>query len=141
MSALRVIKATWHEDGTATVLGRATARNGSGSPTGVRTEGNFLKQSNVSTITCAVYDRSSSTPANAIETPTVTISTSVLDTVVTTSVLWDEDTVGYNFLHDLANTNFPNGDVIYRVTYTWTLTGGEVFRIAYEGRAEPSVGS
>ena len=55
-----VFKVQWHEDGSATVLGRITARNGSGSATGIAGEGNWLEQADISTITCAVYDRAGS---------------------------------------------------------------------------------
>lgn len=140
MSAQRVFKVVWHEDGSATALGRATARNGSGGATGMRGEGSWLKQADVSTITCAVYDKSSSTPETAIATPTVTVSTSVIDSPVTSNEIWTEDTTGYNFLHDLAASNFPTGDHVYRVSYTWTLSGGESFHASYEGRALPKFG-
>lgn len=128
---------TWREDGSATVLGRLTARNGTGAATGVAGEGNWLKQADVSTITCAVYDLDSATPSTAISTPTVTVSSAVLDTPVTTTVLWTVDTTGYNFIHDLAATAFPTGSRRYSVEYKVTLTGGAVLWGVYEGQARP----
>lgn len=124
----------WREDGDATVLGRITARNGTGAATGVAGEGNFLKVADISTITCKIFAGDSTTAATE---PTVTVSTEVLDTVVTTDVLWTKDTIGYNFLHDLAAINFPTGDETYRVEYTATLTGGAVFHGSYKGSARP----
>ena len=136
MSAFKV---AWQEDGTATVLGRITARDGTGTATGVNGEGNWLKQADISTITCAVFDLSSSTPTTAIATPTVTIATHVLDTPVTTNVLWTQETgtvTGYNFLHDLPASAFPTGEHIYRAEYKITTTGGAVLWGAFEGPAE-----
>ena len=127
----------WDEDATATVLGRITAREGTGDATGIAGEGNFLKQADISTITCAVFDLSGSDPNTAIATPTVTIATDVLDAPVTTDVLWTQDATGYNFIHDLASGNFPTGGSRYSVEYTVTLTGGTVFHGEYSGLARP----
>lgn len=131
-----VFAVEWSEDGDATVLGRLTARNGSGSATGVDGEGNWIQQADVSTITCKVFDIEDDdteiTPA-----PTVTVSSAILDTPVTTNVIWTEDDVGYNFVHDLAASYFPVGGRRYRVEYTVTLSGGAVFHGIYEGVARP----
>jgi len=131
-------KVAWNEDGSATVLGRITARNGSGTATGVAGEGKWLQQADVSTITAAIFDLDGATPDTAATpAPTVTVATDVLDTPVTDDEIWTADTVGYNFLHDLANTEFPEADRRYRVEYTVTLTGGGVFHGAYQGTARP----
>lgn len=126
----------WNEDSSATALGRITARDGSGAATGVDGEGNWLQQADISSITCKVFDLDSTTPDTAIATPTVTVSDAVLDTPVTTNVIWTKDTIGYNFIHDLANTNFPTGNHTYRVEYKVTLTGGTVFHAVYQGIAK-----
>lgn len=127
----------WSEDADATVLGRLTARNGSGSATGIDGEGNWLQQADISSITCNIFDLDSSTPDTATATPTVTVSSVILDTPVTTNVVWTKDTTGYNFIHDLSNSYFPTGDRRYRVEYKVTLTGGAVFWGIYEGTARP----
>jgi hypothetical protein len=128
---------TWKEDGDATVLARLTARNGTGAATGEDGEGNWLEQADVDTITCKVFDMDDD-PDTAIATPTVTVSSAIQDTPVTTNVIWTKDTVGYNFIHDLAASNFPTGGRRYRVEYTVTLVagkGGGVMHGAYEGVA------
>lgn len=125
----------WHEDSDATVLGRITARNGSGSATGVNGEGNWLQQADVTSITWKIFDLQSATPEIAATSGTVTISTSVLDTPVATNVIWVQDAIGYNFIHDLAASNFPTGGRDYRLEYVATLTGGEVFHGVYQGQA------
>lgn len=131
------IQVTWNEDGSATVLGRVTARDGSGTATGVRGEGNWLQQADLSSITCSVFDLSSETPDTAIATPTITISSVIVDSPVSTTVLWTEDTTGYNFIVDLAASNFPTGNNVYRVEFKFTTTGSAVFWGIYEGRAVP----
>ena len=128
---------TWKEDGDATVLGRLTARNGGGAATGIDGEGNFLQIADIATITAKIFDLDSATPDTPISTPTVTVASAVLNTVVTAQTIWTEDTIGYNFLHDLAGSEFPTGERQYRVEYTVTLTGGAVFHGSYIGSARP----
>ncbi len=114
------------EDGSATILGRLVARDGTGAATGVRGEGDFIKQADLSTITCSVFDLDGGSPEVAISTPTVTIADDVLDVPVTSNAIWTKDGTGYNFLHDLPVATFPTGDNKYRVEYKVTATGGAV---------------
>jgi len=132
-----MFQVAWTEDSDVTVLGRITSRTGSGAATGVAGEGNFLQQADVTSITWKVFDLQSATPDTAITSGTSTVSTVVLDTVVTTSVLWTKDTTGYNFAQDMAASNFPIGDRTYRLEFVVTLTGGAVFHGIYEGVAKP----
>lgn len=136
-----IFNVQWVEDGSATVLGRLAGRTGSGNATGVDGEGNWLQEADISTITCKIFDLDSSTPDTATETPTVTISSVILDTPVTTNVVWTKDTIGYNFIHTLSSTYFPTGDRRYRVEYEVTLAGGGVFHGIYVGTARPIRGS
>lgn len=131
----------WHEDSSATVLGRITARNGSGAKTGVDGEGKWLQQADISAITCKVFALDGSTPNTPSATPTVTVSSDVLDTPVATDTIWTKDDVGYNFIHDLASTLFATGGHRYRIEYKVTLSGGAVFHGVYEGTAQPIRGS
>lgn len=134
--SVNTIQVTWREDGSATCLGRLTAEDGTGEWTGVNGEGNFLKQADISTITCAVFDLDSSTPTTAASTPTVTISSAIQDPPVTDGKIWDVDDIGYNFKHTLASTVFTTGGHRYRVEYKTTLTGGSVGWAVFEGQAE-----
>ena len=127
----------WSEDGDATVLGRITSRAGSVAATGIDGEGNWLEQADVASITCSVFDLDSDTPDTPITTPTVIVSTSVLDTPVTVNTLWTVDTTGYNFIHDLAATNFPTGSNRYSVEYAVSMTNGGKFHAIFEGIARP----
>lgn len=135
MAATDVYEVSFNEDGSATVLARMTARDGSGSATGVAGEGNWLEQADLASITCSVFDLTSSTPGTAIVTPTVTISSAILDTPVTATTIWCRDTVGYNFIHDLPVTAFPTGGNLYRVEYKFTTTGGSVGWLLLQGIA------
>jgi hypothetical protein len=134
-------KVEWNEDGDCTVLARVVARNGSGAATGVDGEGNWIEVADLTSITCKVFDLSSSTPDTPITTPTVTIADAIKDPPVTSATLWTEDDTGYNFLHDLAASNFPTGDHRYLVEYTFTLTGGGVFHLVLDGVARSVRGS
>lgn len=126
--------ANWNEDGSATVLARLTARTGSGTATGEAGEGNWLKIVDVSTITYNVYDLDGTTPTTAISSGSLTVASVVIDTPVTANTLWTFDTVGYNFLHDLAANTFPDAHR-YRLEYTVTLSGGAVVHGIFEGPA------
>jgi hypothetical protein len=137
----REFQVTWNEDGGATVLGRITARDGSGAATGISGEGNWLEPADVATITCKVFDLDSATPNTAFATPTVTVVTSVVDPPVTSTAIWTLDSTGYNFIHDLAASNFPTGKHRIRVEYEVTLTGGGKFHGAFTGRVKPIRGS
>ena len=135
------IEVTWHEDGNATALARITARNGSGSATGVDGEGNWLQQADLTSIACKVFEKGAG-QVSLVAEPTVTISSAVLDTPVTTNVLWTQDTTGYNFVHDLAATNFRTGTFEYIVEYTFTVTGGDKLPpLVFEGCADSVLSS
>lgn len=121
--------------GSHTLLARVTAREGTGTATGVAGEGNWIKQADLSAIACNVYDLSSSTPSTAVVTPTVTISTAIQDSPVTTSVLWTLDTTGYNFVYNLPTTAFPTDGHLYKTEVKFTLTSGTIGFAVYEGLA------
>ncbi len=141
MTALDKIIVVWQEDGSATALARVCARDATGAATTIDGEGNFVKQADLSTITCKVFDRSSSlgTPDTAIASPTVTVSSAILNTPTTDNVIWDMDDIGYNFVYDLAGTCFPTANHKYLVEFAFVTTGGSTWVIAYEGIASPVV--
>lgn len=145
MTTLGKISVSWQEDGSATVLARITARDGTGAYTGVRGEGNWVKQADLSAVTYKVFDTSDTwpTPTTATSSGTVTISTSIIDTPVTDGHIWDvdDDTVGYNFLLDLPGSCFPTGDHRYLVEVYFTSTGGSTWAVQWEGVAAALNGS
>ncbi len=140
MTALDKIKVTWQEDGSATALARVCARDATGAATGVSGEGNWVKQADMSPTTCKIFDRSSATPDAVVSSPVIAAG-AILNTPVADGLIWDVDPVGYNFLVDLAGTNFPIGGHKYLVEFYFTTTGGSTWCIPYEGVASPVVGS
>ncbi len=144
MTTLDTITVKWQEDGSATALARVCSRDATGAATGTLGEGNYIKQADLTSIGCKVFDRNSTTPDTAIATPTVTIATSILDTPDTSGLTAVDDAgnaMVVNFRHDLAGTNFPTGGHKYRVEYSFLTTGAATWVIAYEGIASPVVGS
>ena len=127
----------WQENGSATTLGRVTAWNGTGAATGINGEGRFVQQSDLSSITYGVYSRDNDGAFTAVsgESGTLVIATNILDTVDATNEVWTQDTVGYNFRHDLPATSFADAETFYLVEYVFTFTGGEIARKRYRGPA------
>jgi hypothetical protein len=124
-------KANFKEDNDGSVLGRLTASNGTGAATGVDGEGKFIKQADVSTITYEIFDLEA--PTTVAFSGTLLAANVILDTVVTSNEIWTKDSTGYNFKHDLAASNFPNGGVTVLVEYTVTLSGGAILTGSYQG--------
>lgn len=126
-----IFAASFKEDNDSTILGRITARNGSGAATGVDGEGKFVQIADVSSITYEIFDLEA--PTTVAFSGTLTVANVILDTVVTSNEIWTKDSIGYNFLHDLAATNFPEGNRTVLIEYTVTLTGGEKLTGEYQG--------
>lgn len=126
------VEVVWREDGSASVYARVVARDGTGSS--VAGEGKALKQADLSSVTFRTYEESD--PGTAINTGTVTISSSIFDTLQTSTddPVWTGD-YGFNFRHDLAPANFPDGGKVYVVEYKFTTTGGAVAFAVFRGQA------
>lgn len=123
------------EDATHTLVGRLTWRSGSGAYTGVRGEGKWATQANVSSLAYAVYDLGTDEvpiTATLVTSGTWTVSSVLVDTPVTPSTtpssdaLWKLDQVGYNLSADLSATAFPTGGNNYVVRVTATFSDGSV---------------
>ena len=117
------------EDGGATFMARVLGNDGAA-----------ITQSSISTITCAVYDLSTSTPTVAILAPSLVVATVVFDTLQT-DARWTADATGYNFLHAMPATAFPTGKHTYKVEYKVTPASGAVFWLVFEGFAEEIITS
>lgn len=141
MNAIHRHQTRFQEDGSATLMARVCASDGTGAATGVPGEGNWVKQADLSSITCKVFNRSSSTPDTATTAPTITISSVIQDTPVTSRVLWDVDYTGYNFVYAVDPATFATGGDEYLVEMVFTSTGGAKWTIGFEGLAEAVVGS
>jgi hypothetical protein len=89
--------------------------------------GTAITQASLSAIACSVYDLDSATPNTAVATPTVTIVSSVFDTLQTGGA-WDKDSTGYNFSHTIGKAVFTSGGHRYKAEYKFTPTSGDSWR-------------
>lgn len=129
----------WKEDSTPDILGRVTARNGTGLATGINGEGKFLKQADFDNITAQFYNLTTD-PDGEDPTPlTLEPSDVILDTPDDSEEIWVKDDVGYNFIHTPSAALFATGGSIYRIEYRFELIGGEVFHEYFEGPAQPII--
>lgn len=75
-----------------------------------------------------------------VEEDEVDISACVFDTLQTGDPRWDQnDTLGFNFAHLVEGTAFDERGQ-YRVEYTFTETGGNKWKLVFEGPARSSNG-
>jgi hypothetical protein len=97
-----ILYAETFEDIPVSHLRRVTALAGTGSEV-VQGEGPVVKQADVSSITCRVYDIGTDRDAEAgvevTPAPTLTASANIFDALQTAG--WAEDLYGYNFRHDV----------------------------------------
>lgn len=130
------IETQWQAGSVNTFLGRLTAIDGTGQPTGVRGEGNWLKQADVSTMAYAVYDITDQDSVTTVVSSTsLTVSTVLSDTPSNNTARWPNDGIGYNLTHSIPAASFPTRGNRYRVVYTVTLTSGSASQIVVQGEA------
>jgi len=87
----------------------------------IESEGKLIKQSDVSSISCKVYDATNT----LINTYTPTAASNVFDTIQTTlSWLLLED--GGNFRYTIPASGFPTGGTVVRAEVTITLSDGSL---------------
>ncbi len=111
----------WLEDTSPTPAARMRAPDGT-----------LLTQATTSSIEAKVYDEQD----NLRATIAVVVADVIFDTLQTPTddVRWHKDTTGFNFLHRPAPSSFPEPGR-YGITYTFTLTSGEVVSHKWVGRA------
>lgn len=85
--------------------------------------GALITQASLATITYKIFDASGIQPGNHLFSGSVVIGSSVYDTLKIDN-RWRKDAIGFNFEHTLAGTNFPTGNSILFLEYTFTPTGG-----------------
>ena len=94
-----------------------------------RIDGNdaaHITESDITTITRNVY-----TEGNLVGAETdIMVAGTVFDTLQT-DARWDVDATGYNFRDDVAASQFPTGDTMYRVEYLFDPAAGENFHAAW----------
>lgn len=119
MATVHSISVKWREDGSATVLARITARDGTGATQASGRK--LIKQADVSAIAVKVFDVSNDNAVTLTATPAA--SAVIFDTLQTD---WDADSTGYNFKYNIATTAFPTGGNTYKFEVSITTTGGTV---------------
>ena len=135
-SQAQQIETTWQANSVNTLLCRVSAPDGTGQPTGVRGEGNWLKQADISTLSYVVQDITDETAiTTVIASTSLTVIAVVSDTITTNTARWTADGVGYNFSHSIPAASFPTRGNRYRIVYTLTLTGGNASVIVAQGEA------
>lgn len=97
-----------------------------------------ITQASLNAITCKVIDHDDT--GSTVLTPTVTIATSVFDTLQT-DARWTKDTTGYNFGFAMPATTFATGLKKYRVEFSFDPDTGEDFKAAFDVDAKALFGS
>lgn len=110
-----------------TFQARLCASQGTGQT--VDDEGNALKRADITSITRAIYEATGADPATPVATASLTVSAVVSDTLADDN-LWTQDTTGRNFADTVSVFDSPS--TIYRVVYTFTLSGGASIVLIYE---------
>jgi hypothetical protein len=109
---------------------------------------NLVTQASLSTITVTIWDiqpwvDSQDDAVAVLTSTTVTISSTVFDSLQQQDGLWTKDSAGnlggdvrwgYNFKHTLGASNFTaaRSDHRHRAQYVFTPTSGEIFRLLVE---------
>lgn len=141
MPEARITKGWIWEDGGGIAISRIINESGA-----------YITQASLTSITCKVYDLDNADAL--VGTPTVTISTSVFDTLQAAAAdlrLWTRDgvqidNVGWNFKFVVPASFFPLGSYVvdgvekrpyrsYRVEFLFDPTSGENFFDVYEPKA------
>lgn len=129
MTGGRKFTALVNEDGSFSILARIVSLDGTGSEV-VPGEGPCIKQADIFSISCKVYDLGSNefatTGTEITPAPTVTAASNMFDTLRTTGWPVAQDPSGYNFRHDLGPTYVPSPNNWYQIEYLFTLTSGGV---------------
>ncbi len=118
---VEVIKGECWEDSGVTLLAR------------IRGDGGLVTQASIDTITCKVFDKQSSTPRTAVETPTVVVADSIFNTLQTDE-RWGIDDTGFNFAFEVPASIITSPHT-YRIEFKFTPTSGEAFHGVWEVKA------
>lgn len=118
MADATVYKANVWEDGGLFVMARVYGNAGTA-----------ITQASLTSIAYAVTLKSD---GSTITSGSVTVSSSVFDTLQTSDPRWTRDSTGYNFSFAVPVAAFPTADERYRVKFTFTPTSGSVFFLVFE---------
>jgi len=94
----------------------------------VDASGNPVTQSEVSDLTCSVWD----TTANTETGITLDVSTCISDNLIAADPRWTADTIGYNLILEIDGSYFPSGGHIYRVELNVLPSAGNPYSLVWE---------
>lgn len=109
----------WQNIG-ACIIARFASIYGTGSASPVATEGNLVKQSDISSIAVNVFSSDNIRTGDALAP---TAASTIFDTIQTAAT-WGNINDGGNFRYWVPGTHFPIGDTTNRVEVVITLTDG-----------------
>lgn len=93
-------------------------------------DGQYITQATLTSITVYVYDTSDGDAQTY--TGTLSVASTVSDTLVTNDPRWTEDALGYNFGGVVPASAFPAGAHEYRVEVFFNPTSGGRFPLVLE---------
>ena len=99
--------------------------------------GAVITQASLTSITCTVYNQATEV---SVSSPTVTVSTSVFDTLQTDG-RWTYDSTGYNFRFEIAASVLASPNVVHIVHFIFDPTSGENYGVGFEVTTKGIFGS
>lgn len=94
----------------------------------VDASGNYITQSAISSIAVTSYDITTDTQ---ISTGSLTVNTTVFNSLQTADPRWIEDTLGFNSAYQLAGTYWPNAGIV-RLEIIFTPTSGNALASVWQ---------
>lgn len=121
MSIAQAYQANVMEDGDAYAMARVYKKSAGHNMV-------VVAVADFTSITRTVYD---TTDDSTVIGPTTLVTADVILAALSTGDIWDVDSVGFNFIDQVPNTAFPNGNRTYRLLYTFTTTTSLVFHLPF----------
>jgi len=100
--------------------------------------GAAVTQATVSSITCKVFDKDTST-TTADYTATLDKTVVISDTLLVTAP-WTVDQTGRNFTHTVPATAFPRATDDCWIEYTFVMTNADQIKMVFDGEVQETLG-
>ncbi len=94
--------------------------------------GTLITQASISSIAYYVYTVTNLGVETSVGSGSLTVSTSIYDTLQTTDPRWTKDTTGYNFAATIPASLWTGGGLKNRISVKFTPVSGEVFVQTFE---------
>ena len=122
MTRTLIVRGETFEDSGITLMRRILAPD----------DGAAAQQSDISSIALTVTDEETQT--KTVDGLALTVSDVIFNSLQTSDARWNNnggDSDGYNFLHEVPGSAFPNGNRTYRVEYWCTPATGQAFPVVF----------